>query len=475
MQIKLYIFSKKHNSTARPADAGTSIEIMLLDNSTIIDPVIALDLGSEDAPKFNYAYIPVYERYYFIANWTWTDHVNWTAMLHVDCLATYRPDIGAASLYVLRSAARYNGDIADSIYPMTSNIICHTDTKLTPWAQGADNPITILNGYFIIGVTSSHGNYGSITYHALTGSALAVLCAALLSSTVTADNGFSGDDASLALQKSLVDPFQYIKSCMWIPISTAQLQAIYPVHKTTLQVFDWELTVDNYQLGYLSTFIGTVSIPTTHHPQAASRGDYLNLSPYTACHICFPPWGNIAIEPSLINGPSNVDLFYTVDMITGKAILRIKTDVADINRMVTQVGVPIQLSQVTQDFLSAANSAIGGVAGTIGNVLSGNIGGAIQNAVSGVIGATKDMVPRSQSLGGNGGYADLDGYIAIYYEFTQIADEYMDHLGRPLCEIHTPAELGGYCLVQDGDVAIKGTTAEMTEIKSFLEGGFFYE
>ena len=50
-----------------------------------------------------------------------------------------------------------------------------------------------------------------------------------------------------------------------------------------------------------------------------------------------------------------------------------------------------------------------------------------------------------------------------------------DHHGRPLCQMRTPASLGGYMIVQDGDVPTAGTQSETAEIKSYLESGFFYE
>ena len=46
--------------------------------------------------------------------------------------------------------------------------------------------------------------------------------------------------------------------------------------------------------------------------------------------------------------------------------------------------------------------------------------------------------------------------------------------GEMLCENSALADTG-YMLVQDGDVATNGTSAEDAAIRSYLEGGFYYE
>jgi hypothetical protein len=44
-----------------------------------------------------------------------------------------------------------------------------------------------------------------------------------------------------------------------------------------------------------------------------------------------------------------------------------------------------------------------------------------------------------------------------------------------LCQIVKPAEVGGYLLVADGDVDLPASAAEISDIKSALERGFFFE
>ena len=49
------------------------------------------------------------------------------------------------------------------------------------------------------------------------------------------------------------------------------------------------------------------------------------------------------------------------------------------------------------------------------------------------------------------------------------------HNGRPLMQTRTISTLSGFIMVQKGDVPIAGTSQEADEIRSLLEGGFYYE
>lgn len=119
ISVNMYTFSKYANSTEQPAGAGTSFDCVLKDTSGVINPTIALKLDmSFNVSAYNYAYIPDFERYYFVREWTW-ERGLWVASLDVDVLATYKAQIGVSTQYVLRSSLASNGKILDTIYPTT--------------------------------------------------------------------------------------------------------------------------------------------------------------------------------------------------------------------------------------------------------------------------------------------------------------------------------------------------------------------
>ncbi len=86
------------------------------------------------------------------------------------------------------------------------------------------------------------------------------------------------------------------------------------------------------------------------------------------------------------------------------------------------------------------------------------------------------MQPKVAQLGGGGDYLPwCNDKPALLSDFYAIADEYNTDLGRPLCEVRKPSAVPGFLMCQDGDVPISGTAREAAAIRSYLEGGFFYE
>ena len=58
----------------------------------------------------------------------------------------------------------------------------------------------------------------------------------------------------------------------------------------------------------------------------------------------------------------------------------------------------------------------------------------------------------------------------------QTADMDVAEEGKPLCKIRTPSTLNGYMKVLHGDMAIAAANdTELTMIRNYLEGGFYYE
>ena len=463
--VTFYTFSKRYNSTKRPT-GGTSYNCRVMDDTSIIAPKIVLNIGlANDPSQYNYCYIPNFDRYYFVKEWYFKAGL-WTAHLQVDVLATYKTQIGASSLYILRAAGAYNGAIVDNYYP------CKTGSD---FVQEAITTPYITAGTYIVGCVSKDGDYGSIIYYALNAAEMRTLCTYLLTDIVDTTNGFSTSDATLALQNAIVDPIQYIKSCVFVPFSRSDLTV---TASSALTVFNW--TIANLT-GYIlngNTLRKTFTVPITKHPDTNSRGNYVNTAPYTLLTLYFPPFGVIEIDTSVTCNASNLDLILDTDLISGKGLLTIKANGVVLNKVEAMIGVPIQLSQVTRDYVGAVSSIAGGVSGAISGALLGGpagIAGAVSSAISGIGNAINAIAPRSQTIGSNGGYASLRGSAQLDHQFFRPVDDDIVQNGRPLCEKRTINTMSGYLLIQDGDVETTGTRAENEDIQRLLESGFYYE
>ena len=486
MIIKLYGLAKRENSTLRPSGSGTEFNCVLKNETSIINPTIVIDFSDQADPQphiYNYAYIPSFNRYYFISDVSSVRGLLWEYTLTCDVLATYKDQISGSSLYLLRCSALFDGDVVDSYYPIKTNYTTASKYVLTPWFQSGSE-VQIDLGTFIIGIASKPGlitdsYFGSVKYVAVTRSELCKLVDYLMDAQTLTNWSISLDGVTAEAAKALIDPLQFIKSCQWSPIMYGSIAGS---EQTGLSIWSWSAAGVRYKNmpaapPYITYTIDFSSIP--RHPQA-SRGGYLNTEPYTKMSMCVPPFGLIELDTTLTAKATHIIGKIIYDLITGVGILEIHYNTVDgppACRIQSQIGVPVQLTQVYNDYIGSAGGVAGGILGTIGSVLTGNIAGAIQGGVSAITSAANAIKPIQSSIGGNGGYSDLDGYATLYAVFYTIPDEDRAHVGRPLCSNVNMSDLAAhtYCLALDGDLAINGTSDEQRALKAFLEGGFYYE
>ena len=477
--VNFYKFNKHYNSTKRPgADTETvTYNCDILEGSAIFNPYIILDIGLAMTPaKYNYCFIPSFDnRYYFVKEWSF-DAGRWTAVLECDVLATWRNTIGNTELYALRASKKWNGYIMDNKYPTKTNAELSHTVFSTPYTS-------VNAGCYVIGVVSKRGNFGSLTYHALSASEMGELCAQLQDPTLISDDGnFSLQDASAGLQLNLIDPMQYIKSCVWLPfqkanISGTDIPASGP--QGGFDIYNWHLTGFTHRILSNTTpyveIVRAVTLPV--HPDAASRGAFVKFSPYTIRTVSYPPFGVFELDTSVASTTNTVQFTLVIDPLTGKGTLIVMANTTVLNRIEAQIGVPIALSQVTRDYIGAVSNALGAV-GNIASVISNPAGNAISGmvgAAQGIINAGVSLVPRANTIGSGGGFSHLRGRFVVDSQFFRVVNDDINHNGRPLCEMIKPAEYGGYFIIQDGDIAAATTQIEGAKIKDYLETGFYWE
>ena len=464
-KVNLHTLSKRDNSTKQPTGTGTEFNCVLKSGSGIMHPVLSFDLGlTSDPSQYNYAYIPAFERYYFVEEW-YFDRALWTASLRVDVLATYKSAIGSSSLYVMRAAGASDGNIIDTLYPAKTGCSYSSDTKTNPW-QSAN--------CFVVGVVTKEATMGSLKYYVLGSGQLTTMCQSLMDkdNIISAANGFDLTELSQGLQLSLVDPIQYVKTCIMLPVAYTDM-ADYGAAE---QVYVYNFTpglIQGIVIQPNTKVSKSYSFTIPKHPDTNSRGNYVNSAPFTSLTLTIPPWGTIDIDTSVTANASTLYVDVDLDPITGKGILVVKANNIVLNRLEAQVGVPISLSSVTRDYIGAATSALGAVGGMISG-FTGNVSGFI-GAASGLGNAVESIMPRAQTIGTTGSFVSNRGDFRLDAQFFRPVDDDNTHNGRPLCQMKTINTLSGYMLIQDGDVATNGTSAEDAMIRQYLETGFYYE
>lgn len=467
MQATFYQFAKRTNSTKRPS-GGQEFGIDLKAPCNIINPEIKI-ASQSDPTGYNYCYLPTFSRYYWVKNWTYVGGL-WNASLTVDTLASYRDQIGYSTEYVVRSSAKFDGTISDGLYPATAEV-----RSVTSAFQGGFSE-TISGGFFVIGFIAKAANsIGAVTYVVMTPGNAKKLSAKLLTdvSYLSIDNAEISD----SLTKVLFNPYQYIVSCNYFPFDVAELTAHLPL-VSSVDVGWWSIDIPCWILGAdNNNLTKSVSVGIPKHPQAASRGDYCNAPPYTDYTIFLQPFGVIPLDASKLWGASTLSIQYVVDLFTGDSILRILTNTNQLVYETTaKLGVSIQLSNIAFDIPSGSGGLLQtGIAAAFGGLQAALTGGSFSDVGNGILNAAQATNADVASKGATGSTIAFDSVPYMVARFKILVDDNNEDHGRPLCKRVQLSTIPGFIMVDDPDIALNATAAEIDSVKSYLKNGFFYE
>lgn len=464
---KFGVVMKKHNSTLQGSHT-LEVPVSLKENSSIMSPSFLVNLSSSQiftaSGTLNHVYIQHFSRYYYISNWTWENGV-WRADCTVDVLATWRSIIGGSSQYILRASADSDGAVFDSMYPVKNVITENYQAVPSPW--------TISGGYYVVGIINKQGSsFGAVNYYAFTPGGFSTLCDKLFGSDYLSSAEISAieQDMSMETWKSLYNPFQYIVSCIYIPVDISSR-----LTSATVYVGYWSLGITAGKLTNVQPVSTTLTITWTGTHPNAGRGTYVYCGPYTETDLDIQPFGHVQLPSDIVYADGGVTLAIEVDVITGVGTCYVGGRAAPYMMMQSMVGVTIQMAQMARDYMGTATTAITGVAGTVGAALSGDIAGAIASGASAIDSTVRSQVPRLSTLGSTGGFSALTTPAILIVRFRSIVDEDNNRLGRPLCKERTISDIPGYVLCENAAVNTRGTSEENSMIVDYMNGGFFYE
>lgn len=464
LPITFYINNKRENSTKLPTGESVTYTCDLKENCSVISPRITL--SAENPTNYNYAYISKFNRYYFVSDWVYMRGI-WSASLQVDVLASYRAAIRSSNQYVLRSASDSDGNIVDTVYPAKSG--AELNGSVSGYLPGfpAIPGDTAATGTFIVGIVapmpwlSNAVNPYGLQYIALTPENFTAMMNQLLNNSGTSYGNWLTDTV-----KATFNPFQYIVSVKWFPISVPKNRLVEALN--TLKLGWYSFSGVSYYVPVSSNFY-TVSLDALpDHPQI-SRGAYLNKAPYREIYCYLPGAGTITLDSDLYSAPTvRLDL----DFLTGLARYYIFCNNVQIASVDCEIGVQVPIAQITVNPGKTMLDAIGAVAG-----IAGNAAGIISGAASGIGNALDNIAPQAQARGQQGarGLYMLNPRIQMWEIVRRVVDSDKDDLGAPLCAKRTLSTLTGYCKIADADIALTSTSQEQMQVKNYMEGGFFLE
>lgn len=368
IQVTLWTFDKRRNSTKQPTTTGTVYEGELKSAFSVSGFELKLNMTNQlVAPVFNYAYIESFRRYYFITDWYY-DSGFWYAVLAVDVLASYKTEIGGSLQFVSRAYSNYNPLIIDASYPTTGEVSRSGDF-ITPASFWGANP-TGANGLIVIGVIgASASGIGAVTYYAMSMAVFNAFMNSMLSSISWAS--ISTTEISEELQKALINPTQYITFCRWFPIdagSFAQGGAT-----TTLSLGWW-----TFSLSGTARVLNTVGsawvnrnneMDIPKHPQHTGRGLFTEFSPYSSYMLKFLPFGVFEIDSTELAEKDTLGIQVSCNLMTGDSVLHLsakKTTDSTYNWASpflvaeAQIGVPLPIGQVSANLSNYKNALVAG-------------------------------------------------------------------------------------------------------------------
>ena len=507
MNITLYTFSKRARSTKRPT-GGQTFTCTAKAPFNVLSPsvILALQGGATANPyAWNYAYISDFSRYYHINEWT-NNGQTWTATLTVDALASWKTQIGAHSLYVYRSSYRFNDRIVDTIYPQKV-IPNQSVVKLPkPWTVGGTNAAGDIFSiaHIIAGIISGNGTkYYAFSPANWTAFLTGLFSNAYYSAVLTEFGAIEYPEAKVA-----VNPIQFIASAVYVPLGVGNNNYQIPYVQSVTAIKVGSVTVGTTVPASFTAYEVYTTMPDTPwtytitsqdapalgpHPQAATRGQWLNFSPYTEYELFYPPVGIIQLDPDVVSNVDQLIIRVYMDYKAARGMLEVVGNkTASFPRHERQlfrgefaIGASIMLSNVmtpgsstsARASYSAASNVFGdgdGFSGAMWGVVGKIplIGGMWENGVSSYV---HGQIPHLSTSGSNATVVDMGGTPQIVINHWIIADDDNESKGRPLCEVCQISTIPGFITACPDDLSIPCTATELSDIQAAVRSGFYYE
>ena len=320
--------NKRENSNESFSITGmTAVNCIMKSGTSLTRPVFEIQVDNNTDvvtySQYNEAYIPSFDRFYFIRDWQLRGR-HMLCYMEIDTLASFWNDIKSQSFYIERSTAFVNSGVPDRMYP--------THGGSHGYAYSQKNPLSVVNdsayGCYIMGVITDNGTVGGITYYAMPYTSFIRFCTKIFEITNFGDFTDITDDVA----KIMINPFQYIASCMWLPfeISALNTAGFLDSDTNTVEMGYWNLILgstfkvyplDDVALNVQYSVITTITVHK--HPSAGSTKTYLNLAPYSKYSLYYYPFGMIDIDPMDLASLSTFYALTSVDLRTGMGILRL--------------------------------------------------------------------------------------------------------------------------------------------------------
>lgn len=454
MNIKVWTtFDKRVNSTKQPT-GGTQISVVLKENCSIENPVFIVS-----SPIADYEYVEAFGRYYFVSDVINLNAAQSEVHCGLDPMATYKTDIGNTTAFILYDETA-NSEIPDS----------RLSTNSTPTVS--QNSVTFFGNFSLQGtvIVTIAGEERAQSYaisptsmHYLIPNAKAQI-ESLFPSSPGSDINNTFFDTFIAGIVQVISSgtlTSNIQDIRWIPFTVGGSGNIEIIKNGQ---YNTGVGGDPISQGAsrVVTDTVTVSIPWQY-------SDWRNSEPYTQVYVRIPFVGLVNIPASTLKGKSSLQLFSSLDKITGDLAMELVCDGKTIGSYGASTSAKIAIGNSSQNMSNIVNSLLqaGGAA----------ISGDARSVFSHVGHAYS---PLTMTVGGVSSAAavGLGGLLEIYtvcHGTTVAPSSVASVMGTPAMASKQIGTLSGYIQCSGASVSGSMHAADREAINAMLNGGFFYE
>lgn len=513
MYVYFYNNTKRLNSTKAPTTAANTLDCVLKQGTSLINPTLIVNLNSK--PTYNYMSFD--NRYYWITDIVSTKNDLWEISGRIDVLYTFKKHIQATSAFVVFDSTP-NTQIPDNRVGVKTDCDTYTSTTTMPWSFSSGN------GTYLFASTGAPDafDFDSMTYSldARAGTGVYVIpeneisklgfdVASMMSEVITFYNDYLTDTAAnlSTMLQPWNDYIEYCGNCL-----NGGIQLICDYFKYTLRwaytlaqyLFAGGSAMSNVRAAYWVPFeIPAMSLSTVTKPLALGSFPDIGLNlkkvedpiissitfdvtiPWhfndwrdvtcTELMLYIPLIGCINIPTESVKGHNKLQVKFSLNTYSGALACEIKCDGGHIGTYGANTAMPILIGSSNPGYLNIVNSltpaASGKVAGYVGAAI-GAIGSAFTNNPTTVGG-----------IGGGAGTGLTSDIVCICrcHDTVQAPSALLSTIGTPTQELKTLSG-SGFCQCMNAQVNCGSQTGEpdptQTEIEminGYLNSGIYLE
>ena len=474
MNLTLYSFSKKQNSTAVPT-GGTPITCYFKDNTSIINPTFVIESSTLNL-NVNYCYLQETSRYYFVRDIVCRHEKIYELVCEIDALASFKSQILNTSAYVLFSA-QGSTSIPDARMTTTKDYVVGVSNESFPMAVGGNN-------YFI----STTGVDGVETYYVIR-SDVASLFDSLVFDPVTVTQG-ADENATLAAVGNAIGQaveqmftqgtvMNNLRSAYVLPFPVNE-ECLGAAKNITAGFYDTNVEGDPL-VESIYSFAVAISIPW-------QVSDWRRCEPYSVVCLYLPFFGVQTLDTNGLVNSSYVTVKYSICYSNGDLSYSVETDTHRIIATGT-CNVRAEWGIGSSNAGNAVNNAIGlaaaDIAGWSGEAskipfIGKAVGGTLSSIGNSLAGAVQSFVKGASTSGGLGGFSDsgLETRIycwAITKTFSDTQTNFATKCGYPVYAVQSLAGKSGFLQTNGFQMDGSATSAERDIINMMMDTGIYIE